>query len=58
MNPRGPTEGDKNVLRGGAWNSRAADLRSAARVGESPGFQDACFARDAIGFRCVRKAAD
>ena len=31
-------------------------LRSAARVGEAPGFQDACFARDAIGFRCVRKA--
>jgi formylglycine-generating enzyme required for sulfatase activity len=58
MNPRGPTERDKNVLRGGAWNSRAANLRSAARVGESPGFQDACFARDAIGFRCVRKAPD
>jgi formylglycine-generating enzyme required for sulfatase activity len=56
MNPRGPTDGDKNVLRGGAWNSRADVLRSAARVGESPGFQDACFARDAIGFRCVRKA--
>ena len=23
---------------------------------EDPGFQDACFARDAIGFRCVRRA--
>ena len=23
--------------------------------GEEPGFSDACFARDAIGFRCVRK---
>jgi formylglycine-generating enzyme required for sulfatase activity len=57
-NPHGPTERDKNVLRGGAWNSRADGLRAAARVGESPGFQDACFARDAIGFRCVCKAAE
>jgi acetoin utilization deacetylase AcuC-like enzyme len=29
---------------------------SAARFGEEPGFSDACFSRDAIGFRCVRKA--
>ena len=27
-----------------------------AASGESPGSQDACFARDAIGFRCVRRA--
>jgi formylglycine-generating enzyme required for sulfatase activity len=58
QNPRGPEEGDKNVLRGGAWNSAADALRSSARLGESPGFQDACFARDAIGFRCVRKAPE
>jgi formylglycine-generating enzyme required for sulfatase activity len=57
-NPRGLAEGDKNVLRGGAWNSARDGLRSAARVGEAPGFQDACFARDAIGFRCVRKAPE
>jgi formylglycine-generating enzyme required for sulfatase activity len=56
-NPRGPKEGAKRVLRGGAWNSRADDCRSARRVGEIPGSQDACFARDAIGFRCVRRAA-
>ena len=31
-------------------------LRSAYRSGEVPGFSDACLARDAIGFRCVRKA--
>jgi formylglycine-generating enzyme required for sulfatase activity len=55
-NPRGPDEGDKNVLRGGAWNCSAETCRSAHRVGEDPGFQDACFARDAIGFRCVRQA--
>ena len=54
-NPRGPDEGERYVLRGGAWNSTAERCRSAARRYESPGFQDACFARDAIGFRCVRR---
>jgi acetoin utilization deacetylase AcuC-like enzyme/formylglycine-generating enzyme required for sulfatase activity len=56
QNPRGPQTGDKYVLRGGAWNSSAEACRTAQRVGETPGFQDSCFARDAIGFRCVRKA--
>ena len=55
-NPRGPTDGEKYVLRGGAWTSSDDACRSAHRVGEDPGFQDACFARDAIGFRCVRNA--
>jgi len=55
-NPRGPAEGEKYVLRGGAWSSGAETCRSAYRVGQEPGFQDACFALDAIGFRCVRKA--
>jgi len=55
-NPRGPDDGERYVVRGGAWNSSAKTCRSAYRVGEDPGFQDACFARDAIGFRCVRKA--
>jgi acetoin utilization deacetylase AcuC-like enzyme/formylglycine-generating enzyme required for sulfatase activity len=55
-NPTGPADGEKYVLRGGAWNSRPEGCRSAARLGEDPGFQDACFARDAIGFRCVRRA--
>ncbi|MBI5821006.1 MAG: SUMF1/EgtB/PvdO family nonheme iron enzyme [Verrucomicrobia bacterium] len=54
-NPRGPDDGERYVLRGGAWNSTAERCRSAARRYESPGFQDACFARDAIGFRCVRR---
>jgi len=56
QNPPGPEDGEKYVLRGGAWNSRPPRCRAAARVGENPGFQDACFARDAIGFRCVRRA--
>lgn len=54
-NPTGPAEGTLYVLRGGAWNSKADTLRSAQRAGENPGFADACFARDTIGFRCVRK---
>jgi formylglycine-generating enzyme required for sulfatase activity len=56
-NPTGPVDGNKYVLRGGAWNATSKACRSAYRVGEDPGFQDACFARDAIGFRCVRRAA-
>lgn len=55
-NPRGPAEGEKYVLRGGAFNSSEEACGSAYRVGEDPGFQDACFARDAIGFRCARRA--
>ncbi|MBI5397237.1 MAG: formylglycine-generating enzyme family protein [Verrucomicrobia bacterium] len=55
-NPRGPGDGERYGLRGGAWSSAADGCRSAARVGAAPGFQDACFARDAIGFRCVRRA--
>jgi formylglycine-generating enzyme required for sulfatase activity len=57
-NPHGPASGDKYVLRGGGWNAAAERCRSAARVGETPGFQDACFARDAIGFRCVKRAEE
>ena len=53
--PHGPGDGERRVLRGGAWNSKAEGCRWACRVGETPGFQDACFARDAIGFRCVRR---
>ena len=55
-NPRGPAGDKENVLRGGSWKSGADALRSAYRLGETPGFSDACLARDAIGFRCVRKA--
>jgi formylglycine-generating enzyme required for sulfatase activity len=56
VNPRGPKEGSQYVLRGGAWKSPAEAVRSSYRLGENPGFSDACLARDAIGFRCVRKA--
>jgi formylglycine-generating enzyme required for sulfatase activity len=53
--PRGPESGNDYVLRGGSWKSTADAVRSASRLGENPGFSDACLARDAIGFRCVRK---
>jgi formylglycine-generating enzyme required for sulfatase activity len=55
-NPRGPADGKEYVLRGGSWKSAAEVLRSSYRLSENPGFSDACLARDAIGFRCVRKA--
>ncbi len=55
-NPRGPAEGERNVLRGGHWGASPEACTSAFRAGEEPGFSDACFARDAIGFRCVRRA--
>ncbi|MBM4040374.1 MAG: hypothetical protein FJ290_17850 [Planctomycetes bacterium] len=54
-NPTGPAGGKLHVLRGGAWNSSPDACRSAYRVGQAPGMQDACFSDDAIGFRCVRR---
>ena len=53
--PRGPEEGEKRVLRGGAWDSSAEGCRAAVRYAEMPGITDACFARDTFGFRCVRR---
>ena len=48
----------RRVLRGGSWNSKADECRSAYRLYEDPVYRDICFARDVsglIGFRCVRK---
>ncbi len=55
-NPRGPAEGKEYVLRGGSWKSAADAVRSSYRLGDNPGFSDACLARDAVGFRCARTA--
>ena len=56
QNPRGPAWRKYRVLRGGNWGSSAETCRSSARHFEAPGFADVCFRRDAIGFRCVRRA--
>jgi formylglycine-generating enzyme required for sulfatase activity len=55
-NPPGPPDGELFVVRGGAWDSSAPSLRSAARGSDRPGFGDACLAPDRLGFRCVRWA--
>jgi formylglycine-generating enzyme required for sulfatase activity len=56
-NPRGPSEGQNKVLRGGAWRFSAENCRSGYRYNESPGYSDVCFGYDIYGFRCVRKSA-
>ena len=53
-NPRGADDSETYVLRGGAWNCSPESCRASYRIGADPGFQDACFAKDAIGFRCAR----
>jgi len=58
--PRGPARGEARVVRGGCWNSKPDDLRSAYRNYETPAYTDICFAKDIhgqVGFRCVRKQA-
>jgi len=52
--PKGPTEGEKKVLRGGCWSSSPDSCRSSYRYYEAPGYTDACFGYDIYGFRCVK----
>ncbi|MDZ4200152.1 MAG: SUMF1/EgtB/PvdO family nonheme iron enzyme [Kiritimatiellia bacterium] len=54
--PRGATEGDRRVLRGGAWNMPMADCRPAARRPDDPANADICAGYDTYGFRAVRRA--
>ena len=53
--PTGPAKGRDRVLRGGSWQAGAERLRSGARDSGSS-IDDDCFASDAVGFRCVRRA--
>jgi formylglycine-generating enzyme required for sulfatase activity len=57
VDPPGPAEGEKKVLRGGAFSSTPESCSSWTRYCDEPGFADACVASDDYGFRCVRKAA-
>jgi len=55
-NPKGPANGEKRVLRGGAWNSNAEACRDAYRFSEFQVFTDACFGADSYGFRRLRNS--
>jgi formylglycine-generating enzyme required for sulfatase activity len=55
-NPRGPSQGEKRVLRGGAWSSSPDNCASFARNCDESGATDICLTMDSSGFRCVRKA--
>ena len=54
-NPRGPKEGEKRVLRGGAWSATADNCTSWVRYCDEMGLTDVCLHGDSYGFRCVRK---
>ena len=47
-NPTGPADGDRNVIRGGSFQTPAAEVRSAARAGARPNER-----REDVGFRIV-----
>jgi formylglycine-generating enzyme len=48
-NPRGPSDGDFRVLRGGSWFSAPAHVRSAARFWSIPTYR-----YSPLGFRCAQ----
>ena len=54
-NPRGPKEGEKRVLRGGAWSATPANCTSTVRYCDEAGQTDICLTGESYGFRCVRK---
>jgi formylglycine-generating enzyme required for sulfatase activity len=54
-NPRGPGQGEKRVLRGGAWSASDASCTSWIRNCDQMGLTDVCLTMDSNGFRCVRK---
>ncbi len=48
VDPKGPTEGSKRVLRGGSFTSAAGDIRSADRFSKTPNYK-----KETVGFRVV-----
>ena len=52
-NPKGPSNGDLRVLRGGSWFSYNSDIRSTERHWSAPSYESA-----SIGFRCVMDASE
>ncbi len=47
MNPSGASNSKNRVFRGGSWDARKVDIRSAKRFAASPGRKDSI-----VGFRC------
>ena len=54
-NPRGPPQGEKRVLRGGAWSASADNCTAWTRNCDEAGLTDVCLTMDSNGFRCVRR---
>jgi formylglycine-generating enzyme required for sulfatase activity len=48
-NPKGPAAGQYKVIRGGAWDSRAIEVRATQRQGVAPTSR-----AETIGFRCAQ----
>ena len=55
-NPKGPTKGEKRILRGGSWDDRESKCNSVTRQKDAPTTADICQGYDTYGFRCVKKA--
>ena len=49
MNPTGPDNKKNRVFRGGSWDARSVDIRTAKRFAATPGRKDGI-----LGFRCGR----